>query len=253
MNANFDKSAVDYDSVFTNTKIGKYQRDNVWSYLDRVLSGSALKVLELNCGTGEDAVFLSKKCAQILATDNSRHMIEVAKLKAKKLNSNVSFGILDLERPVLNEGNFDFVFSNFGGLNCISNDGLKEIDKFIVSHTNKNAECIFVIMPRDTILEAIYRRIKGQLDVFRNRSSQQPISVNVQGESVNTYFHNVEDITAAFKNFSVVTHHPVGFIPSYFNNSRWLPFWSLLERLFEALRLNSNKSDHYLIHLKKHS
>ena len=36
------------------------------------------RVLELNCGTGEDAVFLARRGVRVLATDLSGAMVEAA-------------------------------------------------------------------------------------------------------------------------------------------------------------------------------
>ncbi|NNJ54292.1 MAG: class I SAM-dependent methyltransferase, partial [Ignavibacteriaceae bacterium] len=72
MNSAFDSVAENYDATFTQTKIGKAQREIVWGYLESVLiDKDNLKILELNCGTGEDAVWFSKKGHTVLATDVS--------------------------------------------------------------------------------------------------------------------------------------------------------------------------------------
>ena len=53
----FDASATTYDTSFTNTEIGRLQRRRVYKYLNRYLNTSEpLNILELNCGTGEDAL-----------------------------------------------------------------------------------------------------------------------------------------------------------------------------------------------------
>ena len=84
--ADFDKAAKKYDNTFTNSSIGRSQRDQVWKYLQKKIKSHSNKILELNCGTGEDAVFLSKYSSNLVATDRSLKMLDVAKEKTKKLN-----------------------------------------------------------------------------------------------------------------------------------------------------------------------
>ena len=56
--AAFDAIAEHYDDLFTNSLIGRAQRQAVWEIASRHLRPGGL-VLELNCGTGEDALFLA--------------------------------------------------------------------------------------------------------------------------------------------------------------------------------------------------
>ena len=55
--APFDGLAADYDRSFTASAIGQRMRAAVWRRMDAAF-GPGDHVLELNCGTGEDAVYL---------------------------------------------------------------------------------------------------------------------------------------------------------------------------------------------------
>jgi SAM-dependent methyltransferase len=133
----FDILAADYDRNFTHTLIGRLMRQAVWSRLEACF-GPGDRVLELNCGTGEDAVYLARRGVQVLATDSSRAMLHVArdKLRQARLEGAVTiqeFGLEEFARgslPLLFPGGcqespgrtpkFDGAFSNFGGLNCVA-------------------------------------------------------------------------------------------------------------------------------------
>ena len=81
----FDPVARTYDTSFTQSVTGSLQRNRVWKYLDTLsMEGSQNKVLELNCGTGEDAVWLCKKGFIVTATDLSAEMLAIAEGKRKK-------------------------------------------------------------------------------------------------------------------------------------------------------------------------
>ena len=56
----WDGTADTYDQVFPETLVGKAQRNAVWRELDRAFQ-SGQRVLELNCGTGIDAVHLASR------------------------------------------------------------------------------------------------------------------------------------------------------------------------------------------------
>ncbi len=84
-----------YDATFTESSIGRAQRNVVWSALKRAFRPGD-RVLELNCGTGEDALFLAKLGVSVLACDASARMIEVAE-RRKSLeapDSSLEFRVL---------------------------------------------------------------------------------------------------------------------------------------------------------------
>jgi ubiquinone/menaquinone biosynthesis C-methylase UbiE len=56
----FDALAGEYDKMFTTSLIGRAQREAVWDVLDRTFFPGE-KILELNCGTGEDALHLARR------------------------------------------------------------------------------------------------------------------------------------------------------------------------------------------------
>lgn len=81
------------------------------------------RILEMNCGTGEDARWLAQQGMRVLATDIAPRMLEVArrKLAGHPQAHQVQFRELAWERlPALDAGCFDGALSNFGGLNCVA-------------------------------------------------------------------------------------------------------------------------------------
>lgn len=120
----FDTLAGTYDDEFTHSLIGRHMRQAVWRRLDlQIRPGD--RVLELNCGTGEDAIHLAGLGASVLATDVSPRMVDVARAKVlqRGLTGQVSVRQLAIEDIALvlgNEAPFDGVLSNFGGLNCVA-------------------------------------------------------------------------------------------------------------------------------------
>jgi SAM-dependent methyltransferase len=114
----FDSLASDYDANFTATSLGMLLRQAVHRRLDSRFAASD-RILELACGTGEDAVHLGRRGVQVVATDASEIMIETARAKAAGLETLIDLRQLAIEDLSSLPGPFDGAFSNFGGLNCV--------------------------------------------------------------------------------------------------------------------------------------
>ena len=83
---------------------------------------SGARVLEMNCGTGEDALWLAHRGVQVLATDASPAMLRVAESKLAASPGSAPAQLARLaweELGTFEAGPFDGVLSNFGGLNCV--------------------------------------------------------------------------------------------------------------------------------------
>ncbi|HED06581.1 MAG TPA: class I SAM-dependent methyltransferase, partial [Ignavibacteria bacterium] len=146
----FDKIAPFYDELFSDTEIGTYLKQIVQNYLDENLPKSELNILEVNCGTGVDAIYLAQKGHNVIATDQSAEMIKNAQLKLKDIRSaNVIFQQMDIKdiKNNFTEEKFDLVFSNFGGLNCIDKNELKKFGNDIKGMLNPGGRVIASIMP----------------------------------------------------------------------------------------------------------
>jgi len=117
----FDDLASAYDATFTASALGRSLRALTWERLDVVLAGAG-RILEIGCGTGEDAVRLALTGADVVATDPSPSMLRIAAEKAKRMGcgQGIEFHCLPMERlSELAGERFDGVWSNFGAINCV--------------------------------------------------------------------------------------------------------------------------------------
>lgn len=118
----FDAIAQEYDSQFTDSMIGRAQRRSVWAEMDRHFR-SGQRVLEINCGTGVDALHLAARGLWVTACDASPEMVRVAhrRREASPWRAHVDLHVLSIEQisQLDGEGPFDGVLSNFAGLNCV--------------------------------------------------------------------------------------------------------------------------------------
>lgn len=127
----WNAAAETYAKKFSETTVGRARRQAVWYDLERAFKPGQ-HILELNCGTGIDAVFLARKGIRVLACDLAPRMIELARELAAESPSATppDFRILATENltTLRNEGPFDGAFSNFSGLNCVDNLSQVAID-----------------------------------------------------------------------------------------------------------------------------
>jgi SAM-dependent methyltransferase len=138
----FDAHAANYDRQFTNTTIGTRMRQAVWKRCEARFPQGA-SILEMNCGTGEDARWLAEHGVKVLATDISPAMLAVA--KAKVNSPLVRFRELAWEDlAALDEGPFDGALSNFGGLNCV--EDLRPVAQALAAKLRPGATAILCIM-----------------------------------------------------------------------------------------------------------
>lgn len=257
----FDFAASTYDVDFTETFIGKSQRNLVWSYLSSKISLQNKNVLEINAGSGEDALFLAKKGANVLVSDVSTEMLKIAQSKFKNHNfqSEILFQKIDLKNFEIPEKKFDLIFSNFGGLNCLSNKELELLSNQSQSILTENGKLVLVIMPTFCLWESIYFVSKLKFKNAFRRMSKKAVNANVSGIEIKTYYHSPNAIKSIFKDFfSVSNLKPIGFFipPSYLQPL--LNRFSLLQKPLLKLEKFAFKfsflayfSDHYLIELKK--
>lgn len=257
MEANFDKAAIDYDDAFTNSEIGKLQRNLVYRQLLKHLD-SVQTILEINCGTGEDAIWLAKRNFKVTATDISEKMIETAKSKGDFENLNFVTADINSITTSFKKEKFDLIFSNFGGINCLSKSELDYFFRNITSLLSEKGKLILVIMPKSTIWEQCYFLAKAQFSSIYRRKKES-VLVDVSGEKVQTYYYNPKDVVnLSVKDFILASQKPIGFFvpPSYMepffkNKKGLLQFLNSFEKGISGWSFLSKHADHYIITLQK--
>jgi len=98
----FDAVAESYDGSFTDSRIGRAQRRSCGRHLEgRVLGPAPMAILELGCGTGEDAVRFAAQGHRVHAVDSSAAMLGVggAKARAAGVAQQIHFEQVDLRQP----------------------------------------------------------------------------------------------------------------------------------------------------------
>jgi ubiquinone/menaquinone biosynthesis C-methylase UbiE len=198
VNAAFSKQAPTYDAHDSANPILIDLRRQVYEHVEKYLKPQS-HILELNAGTGIDAVHFVKGGHTVHATDLSDGMIAEIQKKVfeKGLHSRLLYEQLSYTRvdQVRSEKKFDYVFSNFGGLNCISD--LKIVTSKIESILTPGAYVTFVIMPKVYLWE-LGRIFIGDFKQGMRRLRKNGVQANVDGKHFRTYYHSLEDIKKSF-------------------------------------------------------
>jgi ubiquinone/menaquinone biosynthesis C-methylase UbiE len=197
----FSRQSVQYDLYEEDHLILRWMRKQVRDHLVSFLKPNDM-ILEINAGTGMDAVFLAKKGWRVHATDISDGMLEQIKLKINSLSLNDKVTIQKCSFTELSEikaGPFDHIFSNFGGLNCLCD--LNETTKFFPSLLKEGGKVTIVIMPPVCPWEISFV-LTGKFDAAFRRLKRKGTSAHIEGIYFKSYYHSVSGALKALgKNF----------------------------------------------------
>ncbi len=108
----FDALALQYDELWTQSTIGRLQRQAVWRRLDDLFRPGEL-LLDAGCGTGADALHFMSRHMRVRAIDSSGEMVRIARSRG------VDATRLSIEELGEMRGSYDGVISDFGALNCV--------------------------------------------------------------------------------------------------------------------------------------
>lgn len=259
----FDHIASFYDATFTQSAIGQLQRKQVWSHIMHVLADlDGLEMLELNCGTGEDALLFSDRGFNIVATDVSSEMLKITQQKVQQysMQHRISSHFLDLESfdETVFDKKFDLIFSNFGGLNCIKPESLKKLLEKVPAILNPGGRFIAVIMPKFCLWEFLYFTARFRFKRAFHRMTKKEVMAEVDGTLSKVWYYKPSQIRKwSTKKFRTVNIQPIGFMlpssrlePFFSRKKKWLNLLNNLEKKASRFKVFSGMSDYYLIDLK---
>ena len=194
----WDNAAETYDRDFTETVVGKTRRKAVWRELDRVFV-MGQRVLELNCGTGVDALHLAERGVKVFACDISSRMVELARERVVSagFGNAVEFQVLATEEigKLDTEIPFDGVFSNFSGLNCVQNLAATADD--VARLVRSRGRILLCMIGRFVPWDIVWYGIHGD---FRRavRRLGRGTSRNIAGGIMTVHYPSVREIAGAF-------------------------------------------------------
>jgi ubiquinone/menaquinone biosynthesis C-methylase UbiE len=256
----FDRQSGLFDELFSGNPIIQYKRQRVRTHVNSIIQPSS-NILELNSGTGDDAIYFASLGHILTTTDISSGMqkIRMQKILASGLESKItdercSFTSLD---ELKHRGPYDHIFSNFGGLNC-TKDLTKVLDSFYGLLKPKGAVTL-VIMPRFTIWE-LGLILKGKWKTaLRRFSGKQGSPARIEGEYFTCWYYNPSLIIRRLrKKFQLIGLESVCLLvpPSYMEYfpAKYPRLYSTLIKFEKALSRSwpwNRMGDYFIISLRK--
>jgi SAM-dependent methyltransferase len=164
-----------------------------------------MRVLELNCGTGEDALWLARRGVDVLATDASPAMLAVAREKAAAdaTGARVAFERLDLAslppadalREHFPDG-CDGALSNFGGLNCLGDR--RPVAKFLGGLVRPGGRVVLVVMGPWCPWEIAWYLAHARPGTAFRRLRRGGVEAEVHGQRVHVWYPRPGELTREF-------------------------------------------------------
>ena len=184
------QSAI-FDQIFAKNGIVTYKRERLRKHLLKYLNPGS-NILELNAGTGDDAIFLAQQGHYIHAIDNSTGMQErlVEKVVFHRQNAFISNELCSYTSldNLFNKGPYDCIFSNFAGLNCTDH-----LDKVLGTFDNllkPGGMVVLVILPGFCIWEFLLI-IKGKFKTATRRFfNSKGRKANIDGASFTCWYYS---------------------------------------------------------------
>ena len=255
----FDSLADQYDDLFTRTKIGRAQRGVVWKVLTQTFEPGD-HILELNCGTGEDALFLAQHAISVLACDASERMIQIARqrLSAESPNSPIQFEVLPTETLSELHANatFDGAFSNFSGLNCVGD--LNKTARDLATLVKIGSPLLICLSTRICMLEILYFLSQGN---FRKAFRRCPghATAKVAEFTVDVQYPTIRQLKRLFSPyFRIRSFTGVGVTipPSYLEpwvrkHPRTFDLLCFIDQIISSMPVFRIVGDHVLICLER--
>lgn len=193
----FSRTAEKYDRFAEDHPNLARMRAKVYRHLSRYLEpGSHL--LELNAGTGTDAVHLARQGHTVHATDIAPGMIQriEAKIERYQLKDRLtaqkcSFTALDQVRGAP----YDAVFSNLGGLNCLSD--LRAVTVRLPSLLSPGGLVTCVLMPPVCLWE-LALVLSGNFRLAFRRLSSDGTLAHLEGMHFMIHYYTPQQVIQAF-------------------------------------------------------
>jgi SAM-dependent methyltransferase len=146
--------AARYDALWTTTAIGRAQRNLVWCDMDPLFQPGE-RILDIGCGTGEDAAHFAARGVAVYATDASPAMIQVAQARG-----GFTAAVCGAEDLAQIGGTFDGAISNFGALNCV--EDLPAVASSLAGLVRPGGHVAICMLGRSCAWETLYYAVRLQ-------------------------------------------------------------------------------------------
>ncbi len=250
----FSKQSKNFDAYEERNPILQWMRSVVHQHTLKFIHPGD-RLLELNAGTGIDAVFFAQRGVHVHATDIASGMIEQLREKTVRLSLQKYIRIeersfADLEGLPLQS--FDHIFSNFGGLNCAENPDvvIRQLHRLL----KPGGTVTFVVMPPVCPWEMAFM-LKGNFRLAFRRLKRNGTRANVEGIHFTSYYFTPARLVKIFGDkYRLLSLRGLGCVapPPYFEKfpARFPQLFTILKKIDQRFshRFPFNRwADHFIL------
>jgi ubiquinone/menaquinone biosynthesis C-methylase UbiE len=253
----FDNIAASFESDLEND-ITRRIRKTIYQIIQGLVQPGS-SILDINCGTGIDAIALEQYGYLVTGVDISPKMINQAKGNALQVQCHGicfihgSFEQLSelIDHPV------DLALSNFAGLNCTNNlPGVAEELSRIIS---PQGYVLGVVMPRFSIWESLSYALRGEWKRSIRRLSEKTAATGFQDKTFRVHYHSTSSFVRAFRpwfdvksliGISILSPTPQS-MSFYRTHPRLVKWLEKLDTILGHLPVFRSIGDHYIIILQR--
>lgn len=195
----FSRTAEKYDLFAVDHPHQTRMRNKVYAHVQRFVPPGS-RILELNAGTGMDAVELARRGYSIHATDIAPGMLERLqnKVRDQELGRQITVQQCSFTELGKVEGApFDAVFSDLGGLNCIPD--LSPVIEQLPKVLRPNGVVIWVLMPPVCLWE-MAEIFRGHPRLAFRRFARNGTRAHLEGLNFTVYYFTPERVRRWFGN-----------------------------------------------------
>jgi ubiquinone/menaquinone biosynthesis C-methylase UbiE len=189
----FSLTAEKYDSFAQDHPHLTRIRNKVYAHVARYVPPGA-HILELNAGTGTDAVQLARRGYRVHATDVAPGMLDRIHLKVRDLHLEDRVTVEQrsfLSLDDVSGAPFDAIFSNLGGLNCVPD--LSPVIAQLPGVLRAGGVVTWVIMPHVCLWE-MAEVFRGHFSLAFRRFSRAAVRANLEGLHFDVYYFSPRQV-----------------------------------------------------------
>lgn len=210
----WDKYAISYAKLQIPNSLYNLTKTLAHNVIDHYLPKNPIKVLDLNCGTGNDFNYFINRGAKVTGTDGSAGMLNKA---SEIFQSEISAGKIELYQLMLENLDpetfkgmeFDLIYSITGGYSYIDDATFKNVNNLLKHHLKPNG---FIITGHLTPFcwgEFMHYAKRLQFKASLTRLKQN-LKVPIKGEKHRMFlrsYHKLKQLKTPGLNF--INCHPI--------------------------------------------
>jgi ubiquinone/menaquinone biosynthesis C-methylase UbiE len=252
----FNRHSLTYDGSFSTLETAQEMRQEIWRVAEGLFPAGG-HLLDLGCGTGEDAIHFARNGTLVTAIDISPGMITQLRMKAhdSDVSEKVNAKVADIQTFEPEAAVFDGIFSNFGAMNCVR--PLTALRYIAARGLKPHAPLLLVTMGRFYPLESLVFLLKGDVRRAFGRLNGEA-EAHIEGLPISFSYYSPRQLRAVLgADFSLEQVRGLRSLlpsPSLEHISRFLPI-RLMRRLDGvATRFGPTAplADHYVSVWRRH-